>query len=177
MPAKKTGYLLGIGSNIEPFDNFARIICLLLKCFEKISISRVLNIPPVGMNSHRYFLNAVVFIETELQKSELKAICNQIEVALGRDRNDPDSKLKDRQADLDILAQLIFPDDAVRTASSITDEYFLYPMIDEIKAYLSQQSCLPMQRGSLIQVGKLSFGETATTIYRDGNTGEKRIGQ
>jgi hypothetical protein len=31
MPAKKTGYLLGIGSNIEPFDNFARIICLLLK--------------------------------------------------------------------------------------------------------------------------------------------------
>lgn len=168
MSQSRTGYLLGLGSNIAPFENFAQMTTLLLKCFEKISMSRVLHIPPVGMNSQHYFLNAVAFIETDLKQDDLKHICNQIEIALGRDRDDPDSKHKDRPADLDILAFLEFPKHIEREANSITDEYFLYPLIDEIKAYLNDKPCqINIQKGAEITVGNLTFGQTATTIYRD----------
>lgn len=172
MSSAKSGYLLGLGSNIEPFDNLARITTLLLENFDSISMSRVLHIPPVGMNSQHYFLNAVAFIETDLDHDDLKYICNQIEVALGRDRDDPDSKHKDRPADLDILAYLMFPRDATREASSITDEYFLYPLIDELKAFLNNQPLqMTIQKGSVINTDELTFGETATTIDRNGNAG------
>lgn len=172
MSPTKAGYLLGLGSNIEPFENFSQIATLLLKSFEKVSISRVLHIPPVGMNSQHYFLNAIAFIETTMQQDDLKQICNQIEVALGRDRDDPDSKHKDRPADLDILAYLEFPRDIERAANNITDEYFLYPIIDEMTAYLNDKPCeTTLQQGAVIDNGTLTFGETATTIYRDGNTG------
>jgi 2-amino-4-hydroxy-6-hydroxymethyldihydropteridine diphosphokinase len=171
MTQQQNGYLLGLGSNIDPFDNFGQIINLLLNHFEKISLSRVLHIPPVGMNSQHHFLNAVAFIETAMPQGELKNICNQIEITLGRDRDDPDSKHKDRPADLDILACLRFPDDAKRTANSITDEYFLYPLIDELKAYITVEPCeIAIQKGSHVESGPLSFGETATTIYRYGDT-------
>lgn len=172
MSSEKSGYLLGLGSNIEPFENFAQITTMLLESFDNISMSRVLHIPPVGMNSQHYFLNAVAFIETDLKQDDLKYICNQIETALGRDRDDPDSKHKDRPADLDILAYLAFPQDATREASSITDEYFLYPLIDELKAFLNDRAVpAVIQKGAVINTGDLTFGETATTIYRNGNTG------
>jgi 2-amino-4-hydroxy-6-hydroxymethyldihydropteridine diphosphokinase len=175
MAAHKCGYLIGLGSNIDPLDNFARIIELLLHCFDHISLSRVLNIPPVGMNSHRNFLNAVAFIETDMKEPELKTICNQIEIALGRDRSDPDSKKKDRPADLDILTFARFPEDADRPASSITDEYFLYPLIDELKAYLCGRPPVSLQKGSRVSVDNLTLGEAATTIHRDSHAGDKRV--
>jgi len=172
MSPTKAGYLLGLGSNIEPFENFAQMTTLLLKCFDQISLSRVLHIPPVGMNSQHYFLNAVAFIETTIEEDKLKQICNQIEITLGRDRNDPDSKHKDRPADLDILTYLEFPRDVTRETNNITDEYFLYPIIDEIKAYLSDKPCeITLQQGAVVNAGALTFGKTATTIYRDRNTG------
>ena len=99
----KTGYLLGIGSNLSPNRNIAHIIKALLEQFPELSLSRVLHIPPVGMNSQHDFLNIAVFIETELAQTELKALCNDLETQLGRDRDDPASKIKDRPADLDIL--------------------------------------------------------------------------
>lgn len=171
----RAGYLLGIGSNIQPELNVAEIIRLLLKPFSKLSLSRVLKIPPVGMNSHRDFYNLVVFIETTLSELELKAICNRIEINLGRDRSDPARKTKDRTADLDILTSAIFPNDGRRLASSITDEYFLYPLIDEMTAYLSSRDYLPQQTGVEIAVDDLTFGQAPTTIYRDAGTSNEWV--
>lgn len=162
------GYLLGLGSNINPQHNFAAIIRQLLCHFDALYLSRVLHIPPVGMNSHRDFLNAVAFIETGMAETELKTICNQIETALGRDRDDPNSKLKDRPADIDILAYFNDDQDWQRPASSITDEYFLYPLINELCAYLTGATTAPiMQKGTLVSIDGLTFGETAATIHRD----------
>lgn len=163
-----SGFLLGLGSNINPDANFASIVTLLLKCFDHLHLSRVLYIPPVGMNTHRYFLNAVAFIETEMSEAELKHICNQIEIALGRDREDPNSKLKDRPADLDILLHMHSDKDWQRSASSITDEYFLYPLINELRAFLIGDVAMPvLQQGTEVKTDGLTFGETAATIYRD----------
>lgn len=172
MTTVRQGFLLGIGSNINPHDNFVWIVQLLSKCFDSFHLSRVLHIPPVGMNSQHHFLNAVAFIEIAMPETALKTICNQIEIALGRDRCDPNSKNKDRPADLDILIQLRTMEDWARSASSITDEYFLYPLIDELKAYLNNVSePTGLQKGTRLQADGLTFGETATTIYRDRHSG------
>lgn len=162
------GYLLGLGSNINPQNNFAAIIRLMLEHFDELHLSRVLHIPPIGMNSHRDFLNAVAFLETDMAEVDLKAICNQIEITLGRDRDDPNSKLKDRPADIDILTYFSCPAEWQRTASSITDEYFLYPLINELCAFLTGAATAPiMQKGTLVSIDGLTFGESATTIHRN----------
>ncbi|HAD32405.1 MAG TPA: 2-amino-4-hydroxy-6-hydroxymethyldihydropteridine diphosphokinase, partial [Methylophaga sp.] len=98
---QQKGYLLGLGSNINPQQNTEKMVIALLQEFKALKLSRVLKIPPVGMNSHRDFLNTIVFVETDLSQRELKSFCNQIEINLGRDRDDPLSKTKDRPADID----------------------------------------------------------------------------
>lgn len=170
-----SGYLLGIGSNIEPHDNIARIISLLLDHFPQLTLSRVLKIPPIGMNSQQDFLNLVIFIETPLAADVLKTICNTIETKLGRNRNDPTRKTKDRPADLDILTKVNFPADYNRSVSDITDEYFLYPLLEEIIAYLSKSDYSLAQAGVEITIDDLRFGQSATTINRNTDTGNKRI--
>ncbi len=171
----KRGFLLGIGSNIAPESNVLSIIELLLEHFPTLHLSRVLRIPPVGMNTHKEFLNVVLFIETDMAESDLKAICNNIELQLGRDRTDPDRKMKDRCADLDILAAIALPSEQQRTPSQITDEYFLYPLIEELIAYLIKQPISLAQAGIKFEVNGLSFGEAATAINRDTRTRHKRV--
>jgi len=175
MAQAQSGYLLGIGSNIDPHKNVTQIIGLLLEHFPLLTLSRVLEIPPIGMNSQRDFLNVVVFIKTKQAEADLKAICNAIEVQLGRNRNDPQRKMKDRPADLDILSTIHLPDEADRPAHTITDEYFLYPLLDEIIAYLSNKPFELEQAGVNLVVDELAFGQTATTIDRNASTGDKRI--
>lgn len=166
------GFLLGIGSNIDPVKNITRIIQQLSAQFTTLHLSRVVHIPPVGMNSQHYFLNTVAFIETGLSYQQLKQRCNQIEISLGRNRHDPDRKFKDRCADIDILTPMTLPADQQRSARSITDEYFLYPLIDELLAFLMQKpSTTVLQAGVSLEVDGLTFGQTATTIHRNGNTG------
>lgn len=171
----KKGYLLGVGSNIDPHKNIAHIVQLLLTHFPVLSLSRVLEIPPIGMKSNHDFLNVVIFIETRWSEIDLKAICNQIEIQLGRDKSDPDSKHKDRPADLDILCQIELPKESDYPVHLITDEYFIYPLLNEIIAYLMDKPSDITQAGVLIILGKLGFGQTATTIHRDAHTREEGV--
>jgi len=175
MSQPQSGYLLGIGSNIAPHANIAKIIHLLLEHYPLLTLSRVLEIPPIGMNSQRDFLNVVVFIETEQAEVDLKTICNTIEVQLGRNRNDPERKTKDRPADLDILTKVTLPDEAQRPTHLITDEYFLYPLLDEIIAHLINAPYELQQAGVEIKIAELTFGQTATTINRNTGTRNERI--
>ncbi len=165
------GYLLGIGSNLSPYPHIGKIMAALIAHFPTIAVSRVLSIPPIGMNSQYDFLNLVAYIETDWEQTQLKAVCNQIETTLGRDRNDPDRKAKDRTADLDILLHLQTSDDFSLAANQITDEYFLYPLIDELFAYLSHRPNTLHQTGVIIQHDGLTFGEAATTINRNATSG------
>ncbi len=175
MSSSQSGYLLGIGSNIEPHENIKQIIALLLKYYPQLTLSRVLSIPPIGMNSTRDFLNVVAFIETNDAEQDLKQICNSIEITLGRNRNDPDRKTKDRPADLDILTKINFPLDAAVAAHTITDEYFLYPLLDEVFGYLMGEPFDMLQSGITLSINNLTFGQTATTINRNAGTGNKGI--
>lgn len=172
---QRQGYLLGLGSNIEPLQNITAMMTALLSEFKQLSVSRVLKIPPVGMNSHRDFLNSIVFVETDLSEVALKHFCNQIEINLGRDRDDPLSKTKDRPADIDILRPLVIPDEADIAVSSITDEYFLYPIIRELLGYLNNTTEVSPPPGVLIETPELRFGETATTIHWNSRAGDKGV--
>jgi len=171
------GFLIGIGSNLSPHQHIGEIITALTEQFPKVSLSRVLQIPPIGMNSQNDFLNLVVFVETDWPQQQLKDLCNSIEIRLGRDRSDPDRKIKDRTADLDILLAISEADKLSLPMSQITDEYFLYPLIDELFAFLAGKPFNAKQVGVGIQHHDLTFGKAATTINRDTTAGQKRISQ
>jgi len=175
MSQSHSGYLLGIGSNIEPHKNITQIIYLLLEHFPSLSLSRILEIPPIGMNSQHDFLNVVIFIQTEQSEVDLKAICNTIEVQLGRNRNDPERKTKDRPADLDILTKIQLPEEAERSAHMITDEYFLYPLLDELIAHLVNKPFELQQAGVEMNIDGLSFGQAAATINGNARASNKRV--
>ena len=168
-------YILGLGSNIQPIKNMALMVKALLPHIDCITLSRVLTTPPVGMNSHRHFLNAVAYIESVSTADQLKIITNQIEAEMGRDRSDPDKKHKDRPADIDILCCGSLAEFSQKPASAITDEYFLYPLIEELMAYLVGGSTANMPQGVKIDIAGLLFGEAPTAIYRDADAGQKRV--
>lgn len=171
----RQGYILGLGSNIHPHENMSAMITALLQQFEVLSLSRVLKIPPVGMNSHRDFLNAIVFVETSWSETQLKTLCNEIEIHLGRNRDDPLSKTKDRPADIDILRTLKLPEEADIAVHQITDEYFLYPMIRELLGFLTDSPETAPPAGVPITISNLRLGESATTIHWDGGSGNERV--
>ncbi len=172
---QQSGFLIGIGSNIDPHNNLVAIVNQLLEHFPRLILSRVLMLPPIGMNSPHDFLNVVVFIETTITEHALKEMCNIIETKQGRDRTDPTRSIKDRPADLDILTAVQFPKDRERASHTITDEYFLYPLLEEITAYISGQPISLQQEGVALISMNLAFGQTATTIYRQTDTSNKRI--
>lgn len=168
-------YLIGLGSNIQPVENMALMVQALLPHLQLITLSRVLTTPPVGMNSHRHFLNAVAYIETTLDAESLKMISNQIEAEMGRDRSDPDSKHKDRPADIDILCCGVLTELLQKPPSAITDEYFLYPLIEELLAHLAGYNILNMPVGVKIDCAGLFFGEAPTAIHCNTDASQKRI--
>lgn len=165
-------YLLGIGSNIDPDRHLPLIISALLEELPALHLSRVVRIPPVGMNSNRTFLNVVVSIETTLSVETLKKKCNKIEESLGRDREDKSRKTKDRTADIDILMPFCREEALTLVPSAITEEYFLYPLIADLLAFLGGEPPPDtLQAGVRLQANGSTFGEAATTIYRNTHTG------
>jgi 2-amino-4-hydroxy-6-hydroxymethyldihydropteridine diphosphokinase len=167
MSAPKPGYLIGLGSNIQPHHNMTAMVNALSQVVDTLTLSRVIEIPPVGMNTDALFLNAVAFAETALPVTALKAHCNRIEQALGRDRTDPDRKHKDRPADLDILVSLTDLAAWQSANHTMTDEYFLYPLIDELRAFITETAFAGnLPTGVALHADDLTFGQAPTTIHR-----------
>lgn len=99
-------YLCSLGSNIEPELHFSRAKHYLAKLSEEIEFSRDIVTQPVGIKTNKPFLNALFTLKTALPANELKQHFNEIEELLGRDRSDPQSSIKDRPIDIDILGPL-----------------------------------------------------------------------
>ena len=82
----RQGYLLGIGSNVDPERNTVLIIDRLRRSFGEILVSRIIQTDPVGMTSQRRFSNFCAYVATTLEPEPCKAQCVAIEVELGRNR-------------------------------------------------------------------------------------------
>jgi 2-amino-4-hydroxy-6-hydroxymethyldihydropteridine diphosphokinase len=102
-------FLCTMGANIAPEENFAKAR-ERLKNLGHAHYSRAIYTRPVAMQSQLQFLNALLLIDTPLNDLELKQQFNQIEIDLGRDRDDPLSSQKDRPMDIDILGEAQYDD-------------------------------------------------------------------
>ena len=100
-------YYLSIGTNIHPEKNAANIVKKLSAKFGPIVIYPFIYTQPEQMDTKNRFLNSVAIVCSNMDKGEVKQILNQIEIDLGRDRNDPDKSIKDRTADIDILGSAV----------------------------------------------------------------------
>lgn len=103
-------YLCSIGSNLEPAHHVSLAVAELLERFGHLRLSSVIQTKPVGMRSRHDFLNCLFIVESELSQAQLKAEFVTMELAHGRDRNDPRCKVADRPLDIDILASSPQPD-------------------------------------------------------------------
>ena len=114
-------YLCGLGSNIDPKRNLPRALARLVRLFGPLSLSPVIRTAPQGMDSDNSFLNALVVFQSELPPDQVKQCLNELEEALGRDRSDPLSGVRDRPIDVDILKIQRCP---AFTDDGITEAYY-----------------------------------------------------
>ncbi|MEM7254347.1 MAG: 2-amino-4-hydroxy-6-hydroxymethyldihydropteridine diphosphokinase [Pseudomonadota bacterium] len=120
-------YLLGLGSNIRPTENLPLGVFHLLAHFGALELSSVAETAPVEMVSSQTFLNAVAWLQCDLEPASLKAQLNAIEITLGRDRSDRERGRKDRPLDIDIL----FAGTAM-VPSDLPSEPYLRPLAAEL---------------------------------------------
>lgn len=96
-------YFCSLGSNIDPATNVCRAIEAVVTQVAPLTLSPLIQTEPHGMQSAQPFYNALFWFESTQDAIAIKQLFNRIEEALGRNRNDPDKKTKDRPIDLDIL--------------------------------------------------------------------------
>ena len=107
---------LALGSNEGDRVGYLQQALQHLRFNKKITVlsaSSFYETEPLGDLSQRWFVNATVAIDTDLNAQELLNICLQIEENLGRVR-DPENQMASRTIDMDILffgTQVIDRDD------------------------------------------------------------------
>lgn len=168
----KTGYLIGIGSNIAPEENVPRVLERLAREFGEVRVSSICRTEPEGIASERHFLNLVVYLETELNETRLKGWLNALEESMGRDRSHPDKKRLDRTADLDILRRLA-PGERL-SPHALPSESYLRPCFEELAARLELlPDCggLPSPGGFQLSLNGTRFGNSPALLHLDARSG------
>jgi len=93
--------VIGMGSNIEPYLNFAEAIQRLKQEIKIIKLSSLQITKPVGIIDQADFINGALLAKTVMNYPELKCFLKKIEDDMGRDRSAP--KFGPRNIDLDIV--------------------------------------------------------------------------
>ncbi len=170
------GYILGIGTNVEPDRNAARIAARLADLFGSVLLSRFYRTAPVGMASAHPFVNYCAYVPSALDPACCKGLCVGIELALGRDRAHPCCKTRDRPADIDLIGRVGRSVPADGLTALRPDPYLAAPFA-EIAALLTGKP-VPPPRGDLCaaampgcRIGSPRLGEAPATIHRDDGAG------
>jgi 2-amino-4-hydroxy-6-hydroxymethyldihydropteridine diphosphokinase len=127
-------YILGLGSNLDPIRHVPLMLRALLELTPTLQVGRIIETAPLAVDGPP-FLNGVVSLISDRSPQQLKAYCSQIELALGRDRGDPASKVKSRTADLDILLVLA-EQTSLLPAELLPSEPYVRPILLELLTYL-----------------------------------------
>ena len=93
--------IIGVGSNIEPDKNICLVREIIKANFNWLSETPPVKTKAIGDVKAPDYLNCCYFIETKLQRSELKKKLIAIEDQLGRIRNT--EIIQTRSIDLDII--------------------------------------------------------------------------
>lgn len=97
---------LSLGSNKGDRIGYVQQAASLLGSVDGITIVRTsafYETEPWGMNSDKWFVNAVIEVKTSLSAHKLLEECKRIERQLGRKTEDKGSGYTDRTIDIDIL--------------------------------------------------------------------------
>lgn len=153
-------FFLSLGSNQNPAKNVPLMVQALLQVSPTIDISRVVRTEPSGFDSQLLFFNLAARIESTMDAKKLKQTLNQIEENLGRDRSDPNKKLKDRPADIDILFQLQQQERNI-PLSWLPPEPYVRPTLLELVHFL-KLDCVEsppiLPKGVALKIGDHPFG-------------------
>ena len=98
---KRNTAVIGIGSNIDPEANIAKMLKILGEEVKIQKVSSLVKTKPIGIENQPDFINGAAKIETPMIKEELNQLLKMIERELGRTREGP--KFGPRTIDLDIV--------------------------------------------------------------------------
>ena len=76
--------LLSIGTNTNARFNMEQAIEVLLSYFPNINFTNIIKTKPFGTAYKKPFLNALAYLETEMNKSEVELLLKTIEKDMGR---------------------------------------------------------------------------------------------
>lgn len=110
---------LSLGSNLGDRVGYIQQAVSLLGANPNINIvatSSFYETEPWQMHSENWFVNAVIQISTTLQPEELLKECKNIEIMLGRKRDEGANTYSDRTIDIDI----IFYDNLILNSPNLT---------------------------------------------------------
>ncbi len=93
--------IIAVGSNIDPDKNIGTALEEIRKHLALQAESSFIRTKPIGNLEQPDFLNGALLVETKKLYSELKNWLKQVEIKLGRNRND--GKYGPRTIDLDIV--------------------------------------------------------------------------
>jgi 2-amino-4-hydroxy-6-hydroxymethyldihydropteridine diphosphokinase len=93
--------VIGIGSNINPFDNIKKAKKVISSEQKLLGESKFVKTKPVGFKNQPDFINGAFLIETDLELKELRAYLKNVEIKLGRKKSS--NKFTSRTIDLDII--------------------------------------------------------------------------
>jgi 2-amino-4-hydroxy-6-hydroxymethyldihydropteridine diphosphokinase len=172
-----TYYFVSLGSNIRPHENVPNMLKELLKLSPSVSISSIAETTPKGMlSTDQTFLNLVACIQTQLTPGQLKQQLNIIETKLGRDREDPLSKKKDRPADIDILFS--YKKGESVTVAQLPPEPYVRPFLLELLDFLdipcAERLAQPIN-GVGLPFYKMTIGHAPKTLNRASTIGHSRL--
>lgn len=119
-------YFLSLGTNINPKANAVLMVKALIEKFGDTLVFPFVETSPVDIKSRHQFLNSICVINADMSDQVLKAITNQIEVDMGRDRSHPLSSSKDRPADIDIMMHATH---AIDESVLLSDEAYINEVI------------------------------------------------
>lgn len=162
-------HLISIGSNIAPERNVPRILDALLDLHPRMWVSSIGRTAPIGVRHANGdpaggFYNLAVLIALEATPDRLKAHTNAIERALGRDRDNPNSKRLPRPADLDPLWSV---DVIPATPPPLPDEPYVRPFVIELLSALGLPTPPPgpLDRVTL-PVREVTLGTSPMALWR-----------
>lgn len=164
---------LGLGSNVGDREEYIEQALFLLEKQPKIHVikhSANIETEPEGKKEQPNFINCVVEIKTDLQPARLLDICQEIEAALGRER---EIEWGPRTMDIDILLydDLIYSDDRLQIPHPLMHErMFVLRSMAEIAPHL-KHPVLDKSMEELLDENKADTHET----YDDDLPGFKEI--
>lgn len=161
-------FFVGLGSNIQPERHVVAMVEALLTVSPTVALSRVIKTEPVGLQTEHYFLNlcARIKLEPECTEGWLKSYFNEVEGRLGRNRNDPERKGKDRVADLDILFGMPAGNRRIE-GRVVPAEPYLRPLLLELIHFLQLECELAvpeMSAGIPLTLQSYQFGKEPTIL-------------